>query len=59
MNELKQVFYNALDRYDSSVADAHWPDFVAIHTADNNVTVASYATYVIELMDFSEGLKAW
>lgn len=59
MNELKQEFYNALGRYDSSVADAHWSDFVAIHTADNNVTVSSYAAYVIELMDYFEGLRSW
>ena len=59
MNELKQLFYNALGRYDSSVADAHWPDFLAIHTADNSVTVASYAAYVAELMDYSDGLKVW
>lgn len=59
MNELKQEFYNALGRYDSSVADAHWPDFVAIHTADNNVTVADYTAYVTELMNYSEGLKDW
>lgn len=59
MNELKQEFFNALDRYDSSVAEAHWPEFMAIHTADSGVTVASYAAYVAELMDYSEGLMVW
>lgn len=59
MNELKQKFFNALGRYDSSVADAHWSDFLAIHAADSNVTVAKYAAYVAELMDCSEGLKVW
>lgn len=59
MNELKQEFFNALSRYDSSVADAQWTEFIAIHAADNNVTVASYAAYVAELMDYSEGLKVW
>lgn len=59
MNELKQEFYTALSRYDSSVADAHWNDFLAIHTADNSVTVAKYAAYVAELMDYSEGLMVW
>jgi hypothetical protein len=59
MNELKQEFYNALGRYDSSIADEHWSDFVAIHATDNNVTVADYAAYVTELMDYSEGLNIW
>ena len=59
MNELKQEFYNALGRYDSSIADAHWPDFVAIHAADNNVTVADYTAYVAELMNYSNSLKDW
>lgn len=59
MNKLKQEFYNALARYDADVADAHWPEFVALHAADKFVSVASYAAYVRDLMEYSDGLKQW
>lgn len=59
MNELKQEFYNALARYDAYVADAHWTDFVALHATDNSISVASYAAYVRELMDYSDSMKQW
>lgn len=57
--ELKQAFYNALGRYDSAVADTHWSDFVALHAADESITVARYAAFVTELMGYSEGLMNW
>lgn len=58
IQEMKRVFFNKLWRYDNDIVNAYWDEFMVVRNIAS-VQIDKFIQYVIEMMDYSEGLKQW